>query len=128
MKPMDTAPQANASKAAETPLLTGFRYPSGKLWMSQELLEHQDEIVLSATKGPVLSCPNPSSCLSATGFCTGGGCCIRTPMRVVMGSLASTLPALELPRHQQLSPCVNLTLKENNVFPFTLIHSISCDS
>lgn len=55
---MDAAPQASASKAAETPLLTGFRYPSGKLWMSQELLQHQDEIILSATKGLV---PLPQS-------------------------------------------------------------------
>lgn len=60
---MHAGPQASALKAAEMPLLTGFHYPSGKLRISQELLEHQDEIVLSATKGPVLPCPDPSSCL-----------------------------------------------------------------
>lgn len=111
---MDAAPQASASKATETPLLTGFHYPSGKLRMSQELLEHQDEIVLSATKGPVLPCPNPGSCLSTAGFCASSRRCIRTPMPPAPGSLAGTLPALELLRQWHLSPCrVNLTMKEN---------------
>lgn len=59
---MDTAPQASASEAAATALLTGFHYPSGKLGMSPEFLEHQDEILLSATKRPLLPCiPTPGA-------------------------------------------------------------------
>lgn len=50
---MDTAPQASASEATVLALLAGFHYPSGKLGMSQEFLEHQHEIALSATKRPV---------------------------------------------------------------------------
>lgn len=111
MKPMDAAPQASALKAAEMPLLTGFHYPSGKLRMSQELLEHHDKNVVSATKGPVLPCPKPSSCLSTAGFCVSGRRCTRTP--VPLGSLIGTLPVPELPQHWHLSPChMNLSLKQ----------------
>lgn len=48
MKPMNAAPQASAWEAA---LLAGFHYPAGKLVMSQDFSENQDELSCQQQKG-----------------------------------------------------------------------------